>query len=988
MPIFHHADAKYIFDMVTVNKTNYLYVLYGGTSNSVQRLSLTDGSVDPNWSVAAHDAVSIAIANNIMYISQKGIYTILRVNTDTQQVIYDPWGAILSFVPDRLVTDESFLYIANGTQINRMDLTSGSLDNNWTIQLNDYENIHKLAIQNGYLYGTIPYNNNIIRVDISKKQSQYVGDWLGVNKLDYSPNGIVIDRNVMYVANQDNGSISRIQLTDDSNFATQINNFLAQGSGINAPGKMIDTVWALGLQNPNCLSTNGSTLYVGLLNNDIINIDIDPKVHHYQIKFKTDDADTLEYQGFFDLTNNNTVSNFFLSDTSNNYGHKLDSIFCNADNVFDIQKQIFSPNGVNIYMTNDEIINVSNNKPFTYFVDPNQNSYIVLLDASNSNIVLVQPIYILFSILSGQPNEQTTVFNVLINFQKDNNPPINYAAKMSIDNNQNKITSFLVQDPTSQNGVLIDVLDASATNIDLAFDINTHPYSFSKTGIKLKNTKNWFVLVGQDASIGTIILKQNTIPTIPFLPTVNSGIIKGVDSSLNNVSFEITQIDPLNRPYDYSLVIYLNTPPNPDTTIDQEFKFSIDASNHIISFNSINGDILVTDDSINNNFLPNYNIFSSSGVNIVNALPEELGISGDVINLSNVLSSQVMNKSTGSVVFDDFISIQGSNPNTFIITELAPITSQQTLLQNPFSINSQIKISVSLPMPPEFDTLSNRFTLEQTIKKALNTVFLSNANIQFNSVSISSLKSGSIIIISLTINGTINGSTSTLTNTLNTNDPNSLFLKELATLINATDLNLPTITSNNITSITLGVPCFHEDTEILCLIENKLTYVKIKHCRPGMLVKTKKHGFLKIDTIGTTKLFNPSSLDRIQNRLYLCSQDQYPELFQDLIITGCHSILEDELTETQHQDTIDALNGIYVTEGKYRLMACLDDRAIPLTKPGNYNIWHLALENDDYYANYGIYANGLLVESTSKRYMIELSGMKLVRLDEDSANNQ
>jgi hypothetical protein len=29
--------------------------------------------------------------------------------------------------------------------------------------------------------------------------------------------------------------------------------------------------------------------------------------------------------------------------------------------------------------------------------------------------------------------------------------------------------------------------------------------------------------------------------------------------------------------------------------------------------------------------------------------------------------------------------------------------------------------------------------------------------------------------------------------------------------------------------------------------------------------------------------------------------------------------------------------------------------------------------------NYGIYANGLLVESCSKRYLAELSGMKLLK---------
>jgi len=36
------------------------------------------------------------------------------------------------------------------------------------------------------------------------------------------------------------------------------------------------------------------------------------------------------------------------------------------------------------------------------------------------------------------------------------------------------------------------------------------------------------------------------------------------------------------------------------------------------------------------------------------------------------------------------------------------------------------------------------------------------------------------------------------------------------------------------------------------------------------------------------------------------------------------------------------------------------------------------LENEDYYMNYGVLANGLLVETTSKRFMKELSGMKLI----------
>jgi hypothetical protein len=68
----------------------------------------------------------------------------------------------------------------------------------------------------------------------------------------------------------------------------------------------------------------------------------------------------------------------------------------------------------------------------------------------------------------------------------------------------------------------------------------------------------------------------------------------------------------------------------------------------------------------------------------------------------------------------------------------------------------------------------------------------------------------------------------------------------------------------------------------------------------------------------------------------------------------------------------------YVTDKHYRLIACADARAEPYAVEGLFNIWHLALEHDDQYMNYGIYANGLLVETTSKRMLRDLSGMDLV----------
>jgi hypothetical protein len=170
--------------------------------------------------------------------------------------------------------------------------------------------------------------------------------------------------------------------------------------------------------------------------------------------------------------------------------------------------------------------------------------------------------------------------------------------------------------------------------------------------------------------------------------------------------------------------------------------------------------------------------------------------------------------------------------------------------------------------------------------------------------------------------------------------------------------------------------CFKEDTKIL----TDKGYIPIQHLRKGNLIKTVKHGLLPINMIGKKEIYHPSVQDRIKEQLYKCTNDKYPEIFEDLIITGCHSILVDNfVSPEQKQLTSDIFKGeIYVTDDKYRLLACVDDRSSVYENPGNYTIYHLALENDNYYMNYGIYANGLLVETCSKRYLKELSYMDLI----------
>jgi len=176
-------------------------------------------------------------------------------------------------------------------------------------------------------------------------------------------------------------------------------------------------------------------------------------------------------------------------------------------------------------------------------------------------------------------------------------------------------------------------------------------------------------------------------------------------------------------------------------------------------------------------------------------------------------------------------------------------------------------------------------------------------------------------------------------------------------------------------SLNTQITCFKEGSKILTNNGYKL----VEELRKGDLIKTLKNGYKKIDMIATKKIYHPASQERIKDQLYKCTQSKYPEVFEDLIITGCHSILVGKFENPeQREKTIEVNSRIFVTDGKYRLPACVDDRTSVYEKPGTYTIYHFALENEDYYMNYGVFANGLLVETCSKRYLREIADMILI----------
>jgi hypothetical protein len=182
---------------------------------------------------------------------------------------------------------------------------------------------------------------------------------------------------------------------------------------------------------------------------------------------------------------------------------------------------------------------------------------------------------------------------------------------------------------------------------------------------------------------------------------------------------------------------------------------------------------------------------------------------------------------------------------------------------------------------------------------------------------------------------------------------------------------------NTIVKLTLQQPvvCFNEDTKILTDSGYKL----VQDLRKGDLIKTLLNGFVPIEMIAKKEFFNPASSERIKDQLYILTNENYPEIFEPLVITGCHSILVDGFKDDEErQKTNEVLGNVYITNQKYRLPACVDERCEIYDKKGNCTIYHIALENENYYGNYGIYANGLLVETCSRRYLKELSNMNEV----------
>ena len=178
------------------------------------------------------------------------------------------------------------------------------------------------------------------------------------------------------------------------------------------------------------------------------------------------------------------------------------------------------------------------------------------------------------------------------------------------------------------------------------------------------------------------------------------------------------------------------------------------------------------------------------------------------------------------------------------------------------------------------------------------------------------------------------------------------------TLINSTPngTSLYNQFNNNGATISYRATCFNYDTKIL----TDKGYVPVQELKKGDIVNTYKQGYKPIVLIDNSKMINNPS--RPEFCMHKMSKDQNNQLTEDLIVTGYHSILVDDLGEFAEQNK--KYGKQVKVEDKFLLFAAVSPDFVKLENNDLYTYYHFSLESEDDDERFGIWANGVLTEST------------------------
>jgi hypothetical protein len=164
--------------------------------------------------------------------------------------------------------------------------------------------------------------------------------------------------------------------------------------------------------------------------------------------------------------------------------------------------------------------------------------------------------------------------------------------------------------------------------------------------------------------------------------------------------------------------------------------------------------------------------------------------------------------------------------------------------------------------------------------------------------------------------------------------------------------------------------CFNEGTKILCLNNNlEEEYIPIEHLKKGDLVKSYNHGYRKIDLISHSSMVNNPNVWNFC--MYKMKKTEKNGLLEDFIVTGGHSILVDDLAEYKEKN--DELFSCETPkiDDKYLLLSAVSKDFEKIENNKTYNYYHFILENNDNdEERFGIWANGILTETPSKKFFV------------------
>jgi len=160
----------------------------------------------------------------------------------------------------------------------------------------------------------------------------------------------------------------------------------------------------------------------------------------------------------------------------------------------------------------------------------------------------------------------------------------------------------------------------------------------------------------------------------------------------------------------------------------------------------------------------------------------------------------------------------------------------------------------------------------------------------------------------------------------------------------------------NKVAMTLGhISCYVEGTKITVLVDGEEKDLPIEELKKGMLVKTYKRGYLPIHLLGRKKFIN---------RQEISGERIFVHKASGLKVTGYHFILVDEIPAGAYDLGLRA-------EDKKLLEAMHSEAFEPLKQNGLFTLYHIVLDSEDKDKNIGIYADGVLSESTTLQSFLE-----------------